>query len=334
MHGHGTMLDGLIQFDQEKIGYIQNPYNDLWKVNSGLLHVNNDYLNSLKKYNLVIVDMSQEHWGTRGAIDSLATTFTDNNINYVILSHEPNDHAPDNNIIFYPLFYHWGVQNFQRTKIAFDLEKSYKLGCLNSNPRPHRIANFLKLSNKSYFESCSITFSDTRDSGSTRDDDIELTNDELLFWNIISPTLPNKKPPQHLSFAGINLPALTDSYTHLVTEACIFPRLFVTEKVWKPVASGQLFFVLGTPGTINYLRNCGVDVFDDYIDHAHYDNEQDWRKRLELLYEVIDDFMTKDLYSIHMQTLERRIANHTKFYQGLFDTKYREILLNLIKQHS
>lgn len=328
------MLDGIINFDQTKIGYVQNPYNDLWKVDSGHLTVDYAYLNSLKKYNLVIIDMCEEHWGDRGAINLIKSIFTDAQITYLILSHCPTDHDPDNMIIFFPLFYHWSIKHFQRSVVDFTNRRDFNLGCLNSNPRPHRIANYLKLSKKSYFKYSSVTLSNTRDSGSTRNDDISLTSEELNFWDNISLKLPTIKPAMHFSAAGLRLPALTDSYTHLVTEAAVFPRVFITEKIWKPIVSGQLFFVLGSPGTIKFLQEVGVDVFNDYINHDHYDNEEDWRTRLDLLYEVIDDFMSKDLYSIYQETVDRRITNCNKFYSGEFDPVYKNTLIKIIKEYS
>lgn len=52
------------------------------------------------------------------------------------------------------------------------------------------------------------------------------------------------------------------------------PRLpFLSEKVYKPFAAGQMFIVHGCAGTVDALREKGYGVFDEIINHS-YDNEQ------------------------------------------------------------
>ena len=165
------------------------------------------------------------------------------------------------------------------------------------------------------------------DSVTTRGDDVVLNNNMLSEWHDIYPKLTRKTDSiSSLSKldASVQDPAYTDSYINLVTETTVTPKLFVSEKTWKPIAAGQLFLVIGNPGTIAYLRGQGVDVFDDIIDHKYYDSESDWQRRILKIHELIEDLIAQDLYKINQATLERRQQNRTSFFAGTFDQTYQQ----------
>ena len=76
---------------------------------------------------------------------------------------------------------------------------------------------------------------------------------------------------------------------------------------------------IGSQGTVEHLRNSGVDVFDDIIDHSYYDNVTDWQKRIHCAHEILERLITQDLEKIYQQTHQRRLKNVEKFYAGEFD---------------
>jgi len=53
---------------------------------------------------------------------------------------------------------------------------------------------------------------------------------------------------------------------------------FLTEKTFKPIKHGQLFFVAGPAGSLQVLRDLGYRVFDNILDNS-YDLEQDHTQR-------------------------------------------------------
>ena len=155
-------------------------------------------------------------------------------------------------------------------------------------------------------------------------DDAVIDAEVIEFWNSVKHSLPLitefADEPIRVD-ANCKLPANTDAYVHLVTETKIIPRVFVSEKTWKPIAAGQLFLIFGNPGTVNYLRTQGVDVFDDIIDHS-YDLEPDWKIRLELIHQQLDRLITQNLKQLFINTHSRRQANRDKFFSGAFDQTY------------
>ena len=50
--------------------------------------------------------------------------------------------------------------------------------------------------------------------------------------------------------------------------------LFVSEKVWKPIRNRHPFLVVGTPGTLSYIRRLGFRTFTPLIDERY---ELDYR---------------------------------------------------------
>jgi hypothetical protein len=170
-----------------------------------------------------------------------------------------------------------------------------------------------------------------------RPDDFALPKDTIERWQKISPVIyANSTPKFSQNFwnhhADNTYLAFEDSYVNLITETTVLPEVFITEKSWKAIASGQLFLLLGNAFSIKHLKDLGVDVFDDIIDHDHYDNETDWETRLTNLHAVLDQLMIMNLDSLWKQTYVRRLANQQKFYRGDFDKIYLDCLLNRLLQ--
>jgi hypothetical protein len=99
---------------------------------------------------------------------------------------------------------------------------------------------------------------------------------------------------------------------NLVNESTVRSRIFITEKTWKPIMSGQMFMIFGNAGIVAELRRLGFDVFDDIIDHA-YDSEPEARSRLNKLHAELDRIVDLDLHDMLVATRHRRWDNWIKF---------------------
>jgi len=307
-----------------EICYIANPYFNGFMSNKDGTLTDLDFLHS---YQLVIVDCSNEHWGSfAGTIGKIHRELSRIDINFIILSHCPEDHDPDQGILFYPYWYYAAIKDKLFEVLPVTNKKRFALGCLNANPRPHRIANYFMFQNKKYWSNCCTTFFST-DPMPSRSDDVTLEPNEIEFWNSTKSKLPNKITD---GFMATDLLPVTESYVHLVTETTVRERVFVTEKTWKPISAGQLFLVFGNPGTMDFLQSQGVDIFSDLIDHKYYDLEPDWRTRLVKLHQLLDDLVEQDLEAMNRATQQRRQNNAEKFFLGQFDLGYRSALLNKI----
>lgn len=311
-------MHGLGMFDRSGVFYFNDPhviFNQDWVLDPDKVH-------ALRQHPFIVADFSSEHYGING-LTYIYDFLQENGLNFILLSHEPSDHQILPKMFFYPHWYYFGIKTFERVDI--ESARQYKLGCLNGAARPHRIANWLAIKEHPQKNEILINF---HNNTTTRSDDVKLTDDELRHWESLRCTLsllPNKSDT-------ILLKELINSYIHLVTETTVISRLFITEKTWKPIAAGNLFLIFGNRGSIKYLRDQGVDVFDDIIDHS-YDAEPDWRKRMEKLHKTINILLQQDLKKIFEDTLDRRRSNQDKFFNGEFDKLYQSSIMQFLDEH-
>lgn len=118
-----------------------------------------------------------------------------------------------------------------------------------------------------------------------------------------------------------------DSYCNIVMETHfdIGDGTFLTEKTFKPIKHGQMFFVAGPAGSLQVLRDLGYRVFDSVLDNR-YDLELDPTQRWILLTRSI--FFTKpDLPQLF--ELCRADIEHN---QQLFQSSKAARLNTLIKE--
>ena len=99
---------------------------------------------------------------------------------------------------------------------------------------------------------------------------------------------------------------------------------FVTEKTFKPIKHGQLFFIAGTAGSLELLRELGYRVFDDILDNS-YDQETDHTQRWLKLSRAICHAHK------HLPELFNNALPDIKHNQQLFQTVKTGRLNSLIK---
>lgn len=206
-------------------------------------------------------------------------------------------------IVYYP---HWFFSLLSDTNLKkYDVASSrpYKIACLNRNPWLHRSKNMLAMRHQTWFEECHYSFgSEDRSDFDTSPD---MTQQELDFLARINHTKLNL--PDNNSFYVSNHSGAHElCCIDYVTESRV-DNVFISEKSWKPIISGQLFFVLGPIGIINYLKNVGIDVFDDLLDHS-YDQETDLDKKIHMLMNSISA-MINNVDEIWEDTVVQRQKN-------------------------
>jgi hypothetical protein len=120
----------------------------------------------------------------------------------------------------------------------------------------------------------------------------------------------------------LNSKLYTDSYFSLVTETVFdYPYSFRTEKIWKPVAIGHPFIVVGNQGYYRDLHQLGFKTFGNLIDES-FDSISNNTDRLERIAQVVTDLcrqnlasFVKDCYNVckynqqHLAELGSKIRN-------------------------
>lgn len=231
--------------------------------------------------------------------------------------------------VYFPRYLLEILANPETKTYDFQQQRNYLLSCHNRNPRLHRIKLYFKLREQIWFSKCQVSFSNVSDKDSFLITDTlnELKNiltpdeiDQVLSYSKTTIAQPGDKPTDGWGYTTNFSPAHGSCYVDLVTESSTTLPL-ITEKTWKPLLSGQLFFILGPYGIIDHLRKTGIDVYDDIVDHS-YDFEQDLDKKIEMLLNSINK-IKDDLPNIWKNSTSRRLAN----CQLISSPEYREHLL-------
>jgi hypothetical protein len=271
----------------------------------------------IAKDQLNVFDFSQ-NFADPYVLLRLAQVCDRSQINYVILSPYP---AVETDTIFYfPTFYLTGLRRWKDYQsLVFENKKIYKISCLNRGAHGHRIQNFVRLLEKNY-DSALYSWLDMQGDGTLAAPDIMEKYQQLQRQGII-PMVLDAKILNPKAIFNIQHDAYQATYVNIITETMVRDTIFISEKTWKSVASGQLFFMVGCRSTIKYLRELGVDVFDDIIDHS-YDLESDWVVRIDRMHDSLAQLMQQDLSTLYEQTKDRRLQNQERFFGGQFGMQY------------
>jgi len=115
--------------------------------------------------------------------------------------------------------------------------------------------------------------------------------------------------------------------THFDADGCY--GTFLTEKTFKPIKHGQLFFIAGPAGSLDLLREMGYKVFDDILDNS-YDTNVSSTGRWEMLCEAIAEAKP------NLPKLFERARADIEHNQRLFlqrKTERLNILLEHLNEH-
>lgn len=112
-----------------------------------------------------------------------------------------------------------------------------------------------------------------------------------------------------------------ESLLYLVTETVATGRRHhLTEKTFKPIALGMPFVVVGTRGSLEYLRSYGFRTFGDLWDESYDSAEDDVRiERIASLLRSLDELpqeAKQDLFDAAQEVIEH---NWNHFYNGGFE---------------
>jgi hypothetical protein len=102
-----------------------------------------------------------------------------------------------------------------------------------------------------------------------------------------------------------------NSYVELVTETLYnAPSGIVTEKFLNSVYGCNFPIILSTPGTVDFLRNMGFDMFDDVVDHE-YDAVGSPAMRMEVAIKANAKlFLNKEQTILHWESLLSRFEKN------------------------
>lgn len=118
-----------------------------------------------------------------------------------------------------------------------------------------------------------------------------------------------------------------ESYFNIVTETSQSGSVYLSEKIFKPIFWYQPFIAISAPGTIQFLKKLGYDVFEDIIDHS-YDFIENENERINIIKQEVvrlskikKNEWSKILYNIFSRLehnhnhLKKSLFRHINFYK-------------------
>lgn len=227
-------------------------------------------------------------------------------------------------IVHYPRYF-FTMLNDQNTRVH-DIAnpRPHKISCLNRNPWLHKSMNLLAMRQQPWFDQVQLSFGvyypELMPSAVTCDLHRLATSEEIAYIESIYPmALKSDQKDDVSKFESNACPTYRTCYIDYAPESR-FDQVFISEKTWKPIFSGQFFFILGPCGIIDYLRAIGIDTFDNLIDHS-YDREPDLMTKISMLMSSISKFLENDLDQLWADTLLRRQQNLDLVYNPNFQQR-------------
>jgi hypothetical protein len=140
------------------------------------------------------------------------------------------------------------------------------------------------------------------------------------------PMIIDTTEPNGSLSATVEFDDLTSALFHVVTETVYFlPKLHLTEKVFKPIVAKRPFFLVSTPGSLEYLKSYGFRTFDQWVDES-YDLEQDHYIRIEKITAELARLCAMDrsaLEKMHTEMQETLEYNFNHFY-----TTFKDVIID------
>jgi len=122
------------------------------------------------------------------------------------------------------------------------------------------------------------------------------------------------------------------SLLYLVTETVATGRRWhLTEKTFKPIALGMPFVIVGTRGSLEYLRSYGFRTFGNIWDESYDQADDDIRiEKIAQLLKQLDDLSTAEKQKMFESACDVIEHNWNHFYNGGFESVLWEELQEML----
>lgn len=187
----------------------------------------------------------------------------------------------------------------------------------NRNPRRHRLMFLSKLLQR-----------DLLNYGKVSCNKFDINNFAHENWYDLIKNLHEHVPiiidkPLEINWANdMTLNDYEETFMSVVTETLVDKNtLFISEKIWKPIALGHPFIILGNKGSLKYLKENGFKTFDKWFDES-YDDSENLEEKIEIITNTIDHIKNKtvdELIQIREEMKEICEHNRNRFIKMVED---------------
>lgn len=154
-----------------------------------------------------------------------------------------------------------------------------------------------------------------------------------IFYNNLLPRFPIKNDKAFFNsnpFEVMNN-AFLNSNLNVITEHWHYTQTpFISEKSLKPILGGQFFVHTGSVGSLDIMRDIGIDTYDDIIDHSVYENKIDLFEKMEAIHVYLQEIKNWNWKELYRATVERRAANRDLLFSNIIQDNFAKQLVKKI----
>lgn len=331
----------MIDFSEIGIDFLMPRYDgDFFWSHNRITHLDGRFVSLLNSSDRFIIDFTVDpidQLQIEMAADLLSCHDLEHRAIFLISNNLSSDRVET---VFFPFWLYNSSYWWSPNNTDFNLNRRYFISCLNRMPRPHRLYLFHQLYHRSYFSESLISCRGLRDPS---------TGEFISAGHEIYDTLPadtqeffakqdrsqeaiygDSAADDHTQTnSNIMHPAYTDTLLNIVTETSYTDdSVFFSEKVCKPIASQQLFVIIGNIHSVRYLRSLGFDCFDRHLQHHSYDQIDSWIKRIDNAVSLLDQIYCHlpDIYHDNQKSIKHN-------QQWFLSQTFRNQLLSPLKNH-
>jgi len=230
--------------------------------------------------------------------------------------------------------------------------RTMKFVCRNANPRRHRIWIMSQLYKRNYLKDGYVSFLNRyftpdvqsvglRDAQQfTKNDPQESLEEMQKFIAESTPLILDNTADdigEQLNQRRMNVEHYANTYFSIINETVCESApsdpLFITEKVYQPILQLHPFIVVGSRGTLDYLRDCGYKTFEPMFD-SNYDWIENSAERIDSAWRQINlmcGMKNEDLHRMYFEIYDKLLHNRELFLK-LDKKKCLEGFIEWLKQ--
>jgi hypothetical protein len=282
-----------------------------------------EYVNFLLQQPRVIANLSTEHWGDGDyPMCQYMHEVMQTHPQLLILSHNPEHDLMRSNIRYFPFWLKKTREHLrENTTSFFSGQARFFLSCIAFRPRPHRIRMLRLLHETGFHKDAIIHLPRTQ-----LEEDLHHERDQS-FWKTHCTAVGKLE----FDIWCTDWDAYTDAWLQVVLESSWQDGIFLTEKTWKCIATGQFFVLLSGRNSLAHMRSLGFDTFDDIIPHERYDGITGYPGRCDAIIDLLHHLRDLDWHQIYQDTAQRRQHNRDLFFSGACYQPYIQKLKNFFQ---
>jgi hypothetical protein len=281
--------------------YTNRTYLTQWFDKDTLVITDNDFQNQTETQALL-----NTHPLKNRVLDNTHNPYPDNKVEIKINPTLTNNfeywYHPEPGTHFFPLFlWMFSLRNnlwWQGFSMDSGNNKTQGIMCLNHKPRLHRIRLFKEFQRKNLLDSMMYTFPGYRN-------------------------LPGEVPEIDRADAGVDHEVYDQYAVNIVTET-VTDLCYISEKTCKPFISRQIPIIVSSVGVNQFLKDIGLDMFEDIVPWATWDSESDENIRINKIVGFVEQWIKSGTVLEDYHRVIDRVERNKKYFHS---EKFRDIIM-------